>query len=168
MLALLKVFGSRTQWVWVGLALLLVCGCTTKNDPADLSSTDWVAKTSIQDGTSKDLTAQKSQLTLSRNGTFRWIKGAGTKRRVLEGSYELSAGNQVVMLLKDEVEGSKTHVAEITLSKDAEGKATKLVFKDDQGTIEYEPKRRGWTLDIQAVAVSFAKTTYESSQTNNN
>jgi hypothetical protein len=141
MLADLKVSAHASFIAWIGLALLLVCGCTTKNNPADLSSTEWVAKTFVQDGKSIDLADQKSELSLSRNGTFRWIKGTGTKRRVLEGSYELSAGNQVVMLLKDEVEGGKTHVAELTLSKDQEGNATKLVYKDDQGTIEYEPKK---------------------------
>lgn len=131
------------------VAMLCLClaslgflsGCTSKNSTADLGSTDWVAKTLIQDGKSTDLADEKSELTLSRNGSVRWIKGAGTKRRVLEGSYELSAGNRVVLLLKDEVEGSKTHVAELTLSKDAQGNATKLVMKDDQGTIEFEPKK---------------------------
>ncbi len=146
MIATLKVSKPASFIAWLGLALLLggvsfLSGCTTKNNQADLSSTDWVAKTLIQDGKSTDLADQKSQLTMARNGTFRWIQGAGTKRRVLEGSYELSSGNQVVMMLKDEVEGSKTHVAELTLSKDKEGNATKLVYKDDQGTIEYEPKK---------------------------
>ena len=138
-LASSKVFTPARISVWVVLSVCLFCGCTSKNNPADLSSTEWVAKTLVQEGKSIDLADQKSQLSLSQNGTFRWIKGAGTKRRVLEGSYELSAGNQVVMMLKDEVEGSKTHVAELTLSKDKDGKATKLVYKDDQGTIEYEP-----------------------------
>jgi hypothetical protein len=148
MLAAVKVFAPSGLRAWLGICLLtgglsFLSGCTSKNSPADLGSTDWVAKTLIQDGKSTDLTNEKSELSLSRNGTFRWIKGAGTKRRVLEGSYELSSGNRVVMLLKDEVEGSKTHVAELTLSKDkdAESKATKLVMKDDQGTIEFEPKK---------------------------
>lgn len=141
MLAALKVSAQASSCACVGLALLLVCGCTTKNNPADLGSTEWVAKTLVQNGKAIDLADQNSELSLSRNGTFRWIKGTGTKRRVLEGSYELSAGNQVVMMLKDEIEGSKTHVAELILTKDQEGNATKLVYKDDQATIEYEPKK---------------------------
>lgn len=140
-LAILNVSTPAGCFAWIGLCFLLLSGCTTKNNPADLSSTEWVAKTLVQDGKSTDLADLESQLSLSRNGTFRWIQGTGTKRRVLEGSYELSAGNQVVMLLKDEVEGSKTHVAELTLSKDKDGNPTKLVYKDDQDTIEYEPKK---------------------------
>jgi hypothetical protein len=132
---------STTFAAGLALWLAMLCGCTTDNDPIDLSSTEWVAKTLIQDGKSTDLADQKAELTLTANGNVRWIKGTGTKRRVLEGSYELAAGNQVVILLKDEVEGSKTHVAEITLTKDADGNATKLIYKDDQGTIEYEPKK---------------------------
>jgi len=146
MIAALKVSALRWNSRIIALCLILAgvsfCGgCTSKNDVADLGSTDWVAKTLIQDGKSTDLKDEKSELSLSRNGMFRWIKGTGTKRRVLEGNYELAAGNKVVLLLKDEIEGSKTHVAELTLSKDAEGKATKLVMKDNQGTIEFEPKK---------------------------
>lgn len=144
-LAFSKVY-RRSLLHIVGLALMslglgVICGCTTTNDPADLSSTEWEAKTLIQDGKSAELAEQKSQLSLSRNGTFRWTKGAGTKRRSVEGSYELSAGNQVVLNLKDEIEGSKTHVAELTLSKDKDGKPVKLVYKDSQGTVEFEPKK---------------------------
>ena len=137
---------GRTLLQALRLTLVVLCccllsGCTTKNDPSDLSATEWEAKTLTQDGKSTDLADQKSQLRLLRNGTFRWTKGIGIQRRTLEGSYELSAGNQVVLNLKDEVEGSKTHVAELTVSKDGKGVPTKLILKDTQGTIEFEPKK---------------------------
>ncbi len=125
----------------VGLCLVLLSGCQSQNNPADLSATTWEAKTQIQDGKSTDLAAQKSELSLLRNGTFRWTKGSGTERRTLEGNYELSSGHQVVLTLKDEVEGSKTHVGELTLSQDKDQKPTKLVFSDSQGTIEFVPQK---------------------------
>ena len=141
MLANPKVSAATIRCTVLSLGLLLISGCTTKNNPADLSATEWEAKTSIQDGKAVELDELQSQLTLTRNGTFRWTKGIGIKRHTQQGTYELSSGNQVVMNLKDEVEGSKTHVAEIILSKDKDGKPTKLVYKDDQGTIEFEPKK---------------------------
>ena len=125
----------------VGLCCSFFCGCTTQNDPSDLSAFEWEAKTVTQDGKSTDLAEQKPQLRLLRNGAMRLTTGTGSKRRTLEGSYELASGNQVVLHLKDETEGSKTHVAELILSKDSKGTPTKLVFKDSQGTIEFEPKK---------------------------
>ncbi len=135
-----KISAMAIRFALLSLGLLFVGGCTTKNDPADLSATDWESKTLLQDGKSTDL-GELQSLSFGRNGTFRLTQGIGIKRRVLEGTYELSAGNQVVMNLKDEVEGSKTHVADVTLTKDKDGKPTKLVYKDSQGTIEFEPKK---------------------------
>ena len=130
---------TRCGFLVAALFILALTGCTSNNDASDLSSTDWQATTLTQDGKTTDLTAEKSRLRLLRNGSFRWTKGVGTERRTIEGSYELSAGDQVVLNLKDEAEGSKTHVGELTLSKDTEGKATKLVFRDSLGTIEFLP-----------------------------
>jgi hypothetical protein len=145
MLAALKVFAVpppdvRGVFLLIGIFLFFV-GCTSKNSTTDLGSTTWVAQTQYQNGKPIDLADQKSELSFTRNGTFRWTKGTGTQRRVIEGSYELAFGKTVVLLLKDTVEGSKTHVAEITVTKDAQDNPIKLSMKDVQGTIEFEAKK---------------------------